>query len=140
MRVGIDYSFLSLGRRTQKRGICRYTHRQLIEVLRQDGRNEYVLLCPEGTDPALIPAEIRSRANVSVREGPARAAGHFRDPNAPETLLRLAAEYQDWVRREGIDLYHATTPALVELPVFPHWDVCPVVASFYDVIPFLYPD
>jgi len=141
MRVGIDYSFLRLGRRALKRGVCRYTNRQLIEVLREDRSNEYVLLCQAGTgDAALIPAEIRSRANVSVREGPARAVTPGQDPNAPETLLRLAAEHQDWVRREGIDLYHATTPVLVELPVFPRWDVCPMVASFYDAIPLLYPD
>jgi glycosyltransferase involved in cell wall biosynthesis len=140
MRVGIDYSFVRLGRRALKRGICRYTNRQLIEVLRQDARNEYVLLCPTGTDSTLIPAEIRSRANVTVREGPAGAVAPGQDPNAPETLLRLAAEHQDWVRGEGIDLYHSTTPVLVERPVFPRWDVCPMVATFYDAIPLLYPD
>jgi glycosyltransferase involved in cell wall biosynthesis len=140
MRVGIDYSFVKLGRRALKRGICRYTNRQLIEVLRQDARNEYVLLCPEGTDSTLIPPEIRSRANVTLREGPARAVTPGQDPNAPGTLLRLAAEHQDWVRRERIDLYHATTPVLVELSAFPHWDVCPMVATFYDAIPLLYPD
>src|SRR5258708_1867272 len=140
MRVGIDYSFLRLGPRALKRGICRYTNRQLIEVLRQDAPNEYVLLWPAGTDSTLIPAEIRSPANVTGREGPARAVVPGQDPNAPGPLLRLAAEHQDWVRREGIDLYHATTPVLVELPVFPQWDVCPMVASFYDAIPLLYPD
>ncbi len=48
--------------------------------------------------------------------------------------------YQDWIYRQDIDVYHATTPFLLEDPLLLRFDACPVVATFYDVIPLLFPE
>ncbi len=110
----------------------RYTQQQLRAVLQVDGENTYVLLCEHDADLSLIDPAIRRAPNVVVRKGP-RTTG---EPLA----LRSAAEYEDWIGALAIDVYHATTPFLFVEPVLSGFSVCPVVTTFYDLIPLLYPE
>lgn len=140
LRIGIDFRFLSSNEGVINRGTGRYTQQQLREVLRLDQTNEYVLILMPGANRSLILPEIRAAHNLSI------ATAHYpalkRDENPCELtgLLRHSAEFQEWVYRMGLDVYHATMPMLRDLPVWTHFNVCPVVATFYDLIPLIFPD
>jgi len=138
MRVGIDYRMLGMGALTVNRGMGRYTQQQLREVLRFDQDNEYLLLCREHSDTTAILDEILEAPNVKISFMPSLASFDDRDPNGPEIAFRLAAEYQEWLEDQQLDLYHATTPFLLGDLVLPFLDVCPLVATHYDLIPFIY--
>lgn len=139
MRIGVDYRFLFVGPELITRGICRYTQQQLREVLAVDADNEYVLLCNQGThlsliDPAVLAAEnVTLRVYRQPRDLPPRPWG------AEEDLLRRAEHYQTWVYRQHLDVYHSTTPFLLEVPLLTRFDACPMVSTFYDLIPVLFP-
>jgi glycosyltransferase involved in cell wall biosynthesis len=132
MRVGIDYRILAVGEQLIQRGMGRYTQQQLRALLQVDAENTYVLLCEQDADLSLIDPAIRRAANVVVRNGPETTG----DPLS----LRSAAEYEDWIDALGIDVYHATTPFLFVEPVLSDFSVCPVVTTFYDLIPLFYPE
>ena len=136
MRVGIDYRILSVGPTLVTRGMGRYTQQQLREVLAVDDANEYVLLANAGNDVSLILPEIFEAANTSIQlytPPPLERA-----PQHPDVLLRLAEDYQAWIQGLDLDVYHATTPFLLEYPLVPTFDACPMVATFYDAIPLLF--
>lgn len=132
MRVGIDYRILAVGEQLIQRGMGRYTQQQLRAVLQVDAENTYVLLCEHDADLSLIDPAIRRAPNVVVRKGP-KSTGE-------PLSLRSAAEYEDWIEALGIDVYHATTPFLFVEPVLSDFTACPVVTTFYDLIPLLYPE
>ena len=140
MRIGIDYRMLGMGAVTVNRGMGRYTQQQLREVLRLDQDNEYLLLCRKNSDTTAILDEIREARNVRISFMPALSSITDRDPNDPEIAFRLAAEYQEWLDDQKLDIYHATTPFLLGDLVLPFLDVCPLVATHYDLIPFIYED
>jgi len=140
MRIGIDYRILAVGSRLVNRGMGRYTQQQLRAVLGVDADNEYILLCNAGADLALIEPSVRTAPNVVVRSFPGEPGAAYPATADRATALRRAEEYQDWVWAQGIDLYHATTPFLLHQPVLNGFDACPVVATFYDVIPLVFPD
>jgi FkbM family methyltransferase len=54
-------------------------------------------------------------------------------------MLRRVEEYLRWVSGRGLDLFHATAPFHYDRPVLVDFDICPMVASFYDLIPLIYP-
>jgi len=87
MRIGIDYRMLSAGRATVHRGMGRYTQQQLREVLRLDGRNDYVLFCREDADISAILPEIAAAPNVSIAWLPAVAGRTWEELNRPEDVL-----------------------------------------------------
>lgn len=139
MRIGVDYRILTDPYALMGRGIGRYTQQQLSAVLKLDSENEYVLLCAPGSDPAGVVADVRDAPNVSIREvdvaGFGRVAEH--DPAAASLLSRQVGT---WLRRNGIDLYHATSPFVLDQPDLPQLDACPMVATVYDLIPYLLAD
>ncbi|MDQ3896402.1 MAG: glycosyltransferase, partial [Actinomycetota bacterium] len=134
MRIGVDFRILAVGREWMNRGMGRFTQQQLAAVLAIDTDDEYVVICPPGADLSLLKDEIRAAPSVVVREwpGPAAAPG-------PETLLRRAEEYEAWIASLGIDVYHATTPFLLSEPTAADFTACPMVATFYDAIPLVFP-
>lgn len=132
MRVGIDYRILAVGGQLIQRGMGRYTQQQLRAVLEVDRENEYVLLCEHDADLSLVDPVVRRAPNVVVRRGPERTG----DPMS----LRSAAAYEDWIDGLDVDVYHAATPFLFVEPVLADFTACPVVATFYDLIPLLYPE
>jgi glycosyltransferase involved in cell wall biosynthesis len=137
LRIGIDYRVLAVGEEMIRRGLGRYTQQQLRAVLEVDRSNEYVLLCPAGADISLIDPAVRRAPNVSVqRFAPSRPVTV---PTDPAVFLRVNEEFQDWVAGQSIDLYHATTPFVPEPPLLTGFDACPMVATFYDVIPLIFP-
>ena len=137
MRVGIDYQILALGPELITRGMGRYTQQQLREVLAVDTDNEYVLLCDRGADLSLIDPVVRDAGNVDIRcYTPPRDAS----PDDSGSVLRLAEHYQDWVYRQGVDLYHATAPLLLQGPPLVRFDACPMVSTLYDLIPLRFPE
>lgn len=138
MRIGIDYRILAVGRELFYRGIPRYTQQQLRAVLELDTTNEYVLLCNTGNDLGMIDPEIREAPNVSVANYLADAPG-VPPLGDTATMLREGERYSDWVARQDLDLLHVTAPFLFERPVLVDFDVCPIVASFYDLIPLIFP-
>lgn len=138
MRIGIDYRMLSVGPNTVFRGLGRYTQQQLREVLRQDQANEYVLLCQPEADYSLILPEIRAASNVQIATIEMADLQRQSTPNQSETVLRYTEDYQQWLYRQHLDVYHATTPFLFSDVVCSQIDVCPVVATLYDFIPLLY--
>ncbi|HET9050398.1 MAG TPA: glycosyltransferase family 1 protein, partial [Candidatus Dormibacteraeota bacterium] len=137
MRIGIDYRILGVGPQLITRGMGRYTQQQLREVLRVDQDDEYVLLCNRGDDLSLVDAEIRDAENVSVRYFDASLQRLER--LGAEGTLRRTERFQAWVHSLDLDLYHATTPLALTEPQLIRFDACPMVATFYDVIPLLYP-
>lgn len=139
MRIGIDYRILTDPFALLGRGIGRFTQQQLAEVLKLDGENEYILLCVPGSDDSGVLPEIRGAPNVSRGDvdipGFARMSEH--DPAA---LSMLSREVGRWLRQHRIDLYHATSPFVLDQPDLPQLDACPMVATVYDLIPYVFPE
>jgi glycosyltransferase involved in cell wall biosynthesis len=61
-------------------------------------------------------------------------------PNKPNRALELSNRYQAWLAELHLDLYHAATPYQLDELVLTEIDVCPVVATMYDLIPVVYAD
>lgn len=137
MRVGVDYRILAVGNGLIRRGLGRFTQQQLRAVLAVDASNEYVLLCPPAADRFLVDPVIRRAPNVSIRHLPVDLVPAIGDGWA--SRLRRAEQFQEWVLGEGIDVFHATTPFYPCEPMLSSFDACPMVATFYDAIPLLYP-
>lgn len=137
VRVGVDYRILSVGRGLIRRGLGRFTQQQLRAVAAADPANEYVLLCLPGSDLSLVDPVIRRAANVSVRHLPIDIVPAI--GASTTTRLRRSEQFQQWVVDEGIDLFHATTPFYPSEPMLSSFDACPMVATFYDAIPLLFP-
>ncbi|MDQ4089015.1 MAG: glycosyltransferase [Actinomycetota bacterium] len=138
MRVGVDFRILAVGRDWMNRGMGRYTQQQLAAVLAVDTENEYVVVCPPNADLSVLKDEIRSSPAVELREW----AGDVALPAAatdPATLLRRAEAYEAWISAAGIDVYHSTTPFLLSEPTATDFTVCPLVSTFYDAIPLVFP-
>jgi glycosyltransferase involved in cell wall biosynthesis/SAM-dependent methyltransferase len=141
VRIAIDYRILSLLPAWRTRGIPRYTQQQVREVLRVDRENEYILLTPPTYEPGQILPEILSAPNLSRRvfawssRVPAEAA-----PDADHLTLRKTEEFQTWLVRERVDLFHSPTPWFQTETIFPAIDVCPTVTALYDLIPLLFPE
>ena len=139
MRVGIDYRILAVGDRLMSRGMGRFTQQQVRAMLQSGGDDEFLLLYSQGADVSLIDPEIRAAPNVSLRCFPQPAVADYPSQGDPKDLLRRSEDYLDWIASQQLDLYHATTPFLLHDPVLSDFDACPVVATFYDVIPLVYP-
>jgi len=138
MRIAVDYRILVVGPSSIHRGMGRFTQQQLREVLRVDPDNEYVLVCYADSDTSLVLPEIAAAPNVEVRRLPPGTRLTGVDGEAA-SALRRASEFQEWIHRLGVDLFHATTPFLLEGPILSDFDACPMVATFYDVIPLVFP-
>lgn len=138
MRIGIDFRMLCCGRITVNRGMGRYTQQQLREVLRLGAAHDYVLLLPADHDPALLLPEIAAAPNVARVELPPELAAPRRG-DAPQDVLRHAAQLSGILADLELDLYHATTPFLPATPFFWRCDSCALVATHYDLIPLIYP-
>lgn len=136
MRVGIDYRILTVGRDLMRRGLGRYTQQQLRAVLDDDPGNEYVVICEPGADTSLVDPAIRAAPNTSVRRVPPSVSVGAGDR---EGRLRRGEAFQRWVLELGVDVFHATTPFYPSEPFLATFDACPMVATFYDLIPLLYP-
>lgn len=135
MRIGLDFRFLSLGRADLSRGIPRFTQEQLQSVLALDAGNLYLLLCDSGVDLGGLRPEIRDAPNVRVVFTPEDAVPRTDQP----AELASFASYQRWLTTLHLDLYHATCPVWYDGVSIPGFDVCPCVATAYDLIPLLYP-
>lgn len=138
MRIAVDYRILVVGPSSIHRGMGRFTQQQLREVLLLDAENDYQLVCYADSDTSLILPEIAAAPNVEITRLPAgmRITGSSTEP---ATALRRSAEFQEWIYGRDIDLFHATTPFLLEGPILSDFDACPMVATFYDVIPLVFP-
>jgi glycosyltransferase involved in cell wall biosynthesis len=135
--VGIDYRILAVGPGLIRRGLGRFTQQQLRAVLAVDHENEYVLLSPARADRTLVDPVIRRAPNVSVLSIPGYLTPAIGDGFS--TRLRRSEQFQQWIQAEHIDLFHATTPFYPCEPMLSTFDACPMVATFYDVIPLLFP-
>ena len=134
VRIGIDYQILALGPDLITRGMGRYTQQQLRAVLSRDARSEYVLLCDAVADLSLIDPEVLAAPNVELA-----CYQRPRTPVTEETTLELSEHYLGWVSCQGLDLYHATAPMMLEGPPLVQFDACPMVVTLYDLIPLRYP-
>lgn len=139
MRIAVDFRMLSGGANVVNRGTGRYTQQQIRAVLEHDSDNEYVLICHADADEALILPEIRQAPNVTVRRLTLPGFKSEAQPNQPANALRLIAQFQDWLYEQRVDLYHEATPYQVDELVLSHFDVCPLIATVYDLIPAVYP-
>ncbi|MFN2592306.1 MAG: glycosyltransferase [Candidatus Dormibacteria bacterium] len=119
--------------------MVRHTQYQLREVLRRDSDNDYLLVCGHDADESLILPEIRGAPNATVHRIPSWLAEATGEDAA---VLRIAEGYQEWLLGHHLDVYHATTPFYDEVQpaVIPAFDVCPMVATLYDLIPLIYPE
>ena len=105
-------------------------------MLAIDHDNEYLVLTREGEDLALVDPAIRTAHNAAICHPTGWSVD---EPGHPESMLRRSAEFQDWLVAQRVDLYHATTPFLFIDPFPVDFDACPMVATFYDAIPLIYP-
>ena len=137
MRIAIDFRILAVGPQAINRGMPRYTQQQLRHVLALDHDNDYLVLTREGEDLSLIDPAIRTAHNVSVTHPPGWSVA---EPGYPTTMLRRSAEFQDWLLAQDVALFHATTPFLFIDPFVLDFDACPMVGTFYDAIPMIYPE
>jgi glycosyltransferase involved in cell wall biosynthesis/SAM-dependent methyltransferase len=138
MRIGIDFRMLSCGRALVNRGMGRFTQQQVREVLRLGAAHEYVLLLLADHDPALLLPEIAGAPNVTRVELPRELAAPRRG-DAPQDVLRQAAQLSGILAELDLDVYHATTPFLAADPSFWRCDSSALVATHYDLIPLFYP-
>ncbi|MEA2704843.1 MAG: hypothetical protein QOD63_2788 [Actinomycetota bacterium] len=136
MRIAIDLRILAVGPRHINRGMPRFTQQQLRNVLAIDHDNEYLVLTREGEDLSLVDPAIRTAHNAAICHP---SGWSIDEPGHPESMLRRSAEFQDWLVAQGVELYHATTPFLFVDPFPVDFDACPMVATFYDAIPLIYP-
>jgi len=135
MRIGIDYRLIS-DSLTVNRGMGRYSQQQLRAVLKHDKVNQYYLYCWEDADPSLILPEIFNSANVSiVRDLPLQS----RTLDLQNTL-KHSEEFQQFLYRDHIDVFHWMTPFLYDRPPLTTFNVCKLVTSHYDLIPLIYYD
>ncbi len=136
MRIAIDYRVMSTD--AADRGMGRYTQQQLAAVLEHDRENEYLVLLfprlPDGRDRGDGQGARRTSCLTKV-ELPSLANGILGVPKTD--VLRFSAEFQAWITKYGVDVYHATTPFIP--PVIPDFDAAPFVATLYDLIPLVYP-
>lgn len=139
MRIGIDFRLLSAGPLVVHRGMGRYSQQQLREVLRLGAGHQFVLFCREDADVQALLPEIARSPEVSIAWLPARRGRSGGELNRPEDVLRETAELQRAVDRQGVDLFHATTPCLLDDLVPFRLDGCPLVATHYDLIPLVFP-
>ena len=139
MRIGLDFRFLALERQGHVRGIAQFTQEQTRSTLRIDSANTYLLLCDPGTNIDSIHAEIRSAPNAHVVCAPAELGSSMPRNDSRQVLLARFALYMRWLEDLRLDLFHATNPAMPECVLAPGFDVCPYVATAYDLIPLLYP-
>ena len=139
MRIGLDFRFLALERFNVVRGIPRFTQEQLHCVLALDDANDYLLLCDPGTNLGPLRPEIRSAPNVRVVFADDAAPVPFGPGDETATLLARFSAYLRWVERLRLDVYHSTCPFWVSRLIMPGFDVCPYVATAYDLSPLLYP-
>lgn len=140
MRIGIDFRFISGGENVVNRGTGRYTQHQVDQLLKIDKDNEYLLICHKDANINLILPSILESPNLTISYIPFDEMQIQNNPNHPKKSLRLAAKYQEWLESQRIDLYHATAPYQVNELVLLQIDVCPFVATLYDLIPMVYPD
>lgn len=140
MRVGIDYHLLAQGPGLITRGMGRYTGQQLRAVLAAETQNRYVLLCDARADLTLIDPRVADDERVEIALYAAPAGAGPSAGAAEADLLARAEHFQAWVQRQGVDVYHATAPLLPEAPPMVHFDACPMVATFYDLIPLRHPE
>ncbi len=136
MRIAIDLRILAVGPRAINRGMPRFTQQQLRNVLAIDHENEYLVLTREGEDLSVVDRAIRTAHNAAICHPTGWSVD---EPGHPQTMLRRSAEFQDWLVAQQVDLYHATTPFLFIDPFPLDFDACPMVATFYDAIPLIYP-
>ena len=140
MRIAADFRMLSGGANVVNRGTGRYTQHQLREVLRIDRENEYFVVCHQQADASLLLPEIRRAPNCRVIRLSSPELTREAQPNHPERALRNNEILQDFFYQHQIDLFHATTPYQLDELVPTAWDVCPYVATLYDLIPLIYPN
>lgn len=138
MRIGLDFRFLAFGHQGLVRGIPRFSQEQLQSVLELDADNTYLLLCEAGVDVESIRSEIRHAPNTRVVCAPEELKSVADNDDEPTTLEQFSA-YQRWLEGLRLDLFHATCPAWLKGRLMPGFDVCPYVATAYDLIPLLYP-
>lgn len=136
MRVGVDFRILAVGREWMNRGMGRYTQQQLAAALAADTGDEFVVICPPGADLSLVKDEIRFSPAVSMREW---ACGEPESTDDTGSLLARGAAYEEWIGAAGIDVYHAATPFQLSEPTIADFSVCPLVATYYDAIPMVFP-
>ena len=136
MRVGVDFRILAVGREWMNRGMGRYTQQQLAAVLAADTGDEFVIICPPGADMSLVKDEIRFSPAVSIKEW---AGGEPESVDDTGSLLQRGAAYEEWIGAAGIDVYHAATPFQLSEPTIADFTVCPLVATYYDAIPMVFP-
>lgn len=136
MRIAVDFRILVVGPHWLNRGMGRFTQQQLAAVLALDPHNDYFVLCDPTADLSLLAPGIRAAPNAFVRVPPAwtpHAEGGF------GSTLRRGEQLQEFLGGLDVALYHSATPFLLWEPLVPQFDVCPVVATLYDLIPLVYP-
>lgn len=136
MRVGVDFRILAVGREWMSRGMGRYTQQQLAAALAAGTDDEFVIICPPGADLSLVKDEIRTSPAVAIREW---SGGEPDSVSDTGSLLQRGAAYEEWIAETGIDVYHSTTPFQMSEPTMADFTVCPMVATFYDAIPLVFP-
>ena len=135
MKIGIDFSFLSNGSQSIRRGVGRYTQQQIREVTYLDHENEYCIFVPPSSNLDFILPEIRLAKNVQIK--PFQFDQYSDAVIDDKQLIEYSSHYQDFIYSENIDLFHFTLPYLDSLPI--QFDVCPMVANYFDAIPLIFP-
>ncbi|MGD0579375.1 MAG: glycosyltransferase family 1 protein [Bryobacteraceae bacterium] len=136
MRVAVDFKVVST--EAAMRGMGRYTQQQIREVLSQDPHLELFLFMHGPVPPQNALFDWGLFPNVHTI--PVTVDGHdLNYTKMPDfgTILAYSHRIQQLLRRLEVDVFHNTVPFMY--PYYSAITVCPVVTTFYDSIPLIFP-
>src|SRR5947207_839792 len=136
MRVAVDFKAVSS--EAAMRGMGRYTQQQVRAVLAEDPGIELYLLMhgPVPKENALFDWT----QFPNVHSIPLSVDGHdldYRHSPSFETIAAYSHRIQYLLKRLKVDVFHNTVPFMH--PYYSAITVCPVVTTFYDAIPLIFP-
>lgn len=136
MRVAVDFKVVST--EAALRGMGRYTQQQIREVLIHDPSVEIFLLMHGPVPKENVLFDWSAFPNVHCI--PVSVDGHvldYRQSPSFETILAYSHRIQQLLKELKIDVFHNTVPFMH--PYYSAVTVCPVVSTFYDAIPLIFP-
>jgi glycosyltransferase involved in cell wall biosynthesis len=136
MRIAVDFKAVSS--EAAMRGMGRYTQQQVREILALDPDIEVFLLMHGFIPKENVLFDWNAFPNVHVI--PVSIDGHdvdYRQMPSFDTVLAYSHRLQHLLKQLKIDIFHSTVPFMY--PYYSAITVCPVVATFYDAIPLLFP-
>jgi len=132
LRIGIDCRVWGY-EETLKRGMGRYTQAQIAETIRQNPQHEYVLYCHRDVNLDTLVQSLGSPRSVTIRPIIERLT------LTPANIPEVSHTFQTLLWDDNLDLFHQTAHFLMADLILTDFEVCPLLVTHYDLIPYIYP-